>query len=593
MDYKVKSPISFTIFRRPEATRQVFEIIRKVRPDKLFVNADGPRNEEEKILTEKTRAIIDEVDWDCQVYKNYSETNLGATWRPYTGISWVFEQIDEAILLEDDNLPSISFFRFCDEMLERYRTDSRVFSINGANFYKPDAPDKYSYWFSSIAGIWGWATWKRSWQKIDMKMEKWPQLRETNWIYSIIPDRQIAEMYKGKLDRVYYDPRKEKIGFGYAYLYSMMLAGGLDIRPEKNLVSNIGFGPGATNTTKIEVWADVPAEELSWPLRHPPEIKSEVERDIYAYRRMDPNINHLKYTLKKIPFLGRIFVWIKKGAASLSRIWSRVVKSARINSDYRFSLRDYFIYIFEELAHKKMRIEDLGGDKSHDHLRIQDFEFYWPRKQPRKELSALWQEVFNTPVLDPHSYEFPEGLIKNGDVAIDAGACEGFFTHYALGRGTRVLAFEPLPILKQGLEKTFASEIAAGKVKLFANLLGAESRMSGITSDPEMLCLSAEDENGEKCEMTSFDDWMEKNQIDKVDFIKMDIEGAEIDAFRGAEKLIRRFKPRLAIAVYHEYENANLVRDLILKYRPDYKIRFSGIWDYQNVKPRPYMIYAY
>lgn len=319
MEYKVKSPISFTIFNRPDLTAMVLEAIRRVRPAKLFVNADGPRNPAEKILTDQTRAVIDEVDWDCQVYKNYSPSNQGATWRPYTGISRVFEHVGEAIILEDDDLPNISFFRFCDEMLERYRHDSRIFSINGANFQDPNTKHKYSYWFSSLAGIWGWATWKRSWQKIDMKMEKWPELRETDWLNSKIPDRQIREMYKNKLDRVYFDATKQKISFGYAYLYSMMLAGGLDIRPEKNLISNIGFRPDATNTKKAEAWANFPTVDLSWPLRHPPEVKSNVEWDIEVYRQLDPNQNYLKYRLKQIPLLGKILIWGKRTFKIISR----------------------------------------------------------------------------------------------------------------------------------------------------------------------------------------------------------------------------------------------------------------------------------
>ncbi len=593
MEYRAKSPVAFIIFNRPDLTRQVFECIRKVKPAKLYIISDGARTPEEKTLVDQTRAVVEDIDWDCQVFKKYSDKNQGGKWGPYNGLSWVFEQENEAIILEDDNLARVSFFRYCDELLERYRDDNRIFTISGGNFMDPETRFKYSYWFSTINGLWGWATWRRSWKKIDMKITKWGELRNTDWLKAQIPDKQIREMYASKFDRVYFGKYGDKVGLGYAYTFAMMFDNALDIRPEKNLVSNVGFRPDANNTKKAEAWANFPTTELSWPLRHPPEIKSNVEWDIQVYRQLDPNLNHLKYTLKNIPFIGQIAAWGKKSLKRISRILSRIAKSFRIDSDYRFSIRDYFVYIFETLAHKKMRIENLGGGETHDRLRIRDFEFYWPKKQPRKELSALWQEVFNPPILDPHSYDFPEGQIKAGDVVIDAGACEGFFTHYALKRGATVHAFEPLPILKGGLEKTFAAEISSGKVKIFPKLLGAESRITGISASPEMLCLSGEDENGERCEMVSFDDWIEANQINKIDFIKMDIEGGEISAFQGAGKLIKKFKPKLAIAVYHEYENAMKVRDLILKYRTDYKIRFSGIWDYKDVKPRPYMIYAY
>ena len=146
-NFELTTPVAFIIFNRPDTTEQVFQRIREAKPKKLLVIADGPREnrigEDEKCA--KTRAIIDQVDWDCEVLKNYSSINLGCGKRPATGITWVFEQVEEAIILEDDCLPHPTFFRFCQEMLQRYATDERIMHISGNNFQFKENKTKYSY----------------------------------------------------------------------------------------------------------------------------------------------------------------------------------------------------------------------------------------------------------------------------------------------------------------------------------------------------------------------------------------------------------------------------------------------------------------
>ena len=130
----LKTPVAFIIFKRPDTTKKVFETIRQIKPSKLFVIADGPR--EEKRETEKcaaTRAIIDSIDWDCEVLKNYSDLNLGCKKRVATGLDWVFSIVEEAIILEDDCVPHPTFYRFCEKLLEKYRDDKRIMTICGTN----------------------------------------------------------------------------------------------------------------------------------------------------------------------------------------------------------------------------------------------------------------------------------------------------------------------------------------------------------------------------------------------------------------------------------------------------------------------------
>jgi hypothetical protein len=135
--FQLKTPVALIIFKRPDTTERVFETIRQAKPPKLLVVADGPRTDQpgEAEKCAATRAIIDRVDWDCEVLKNYSDSNLGCGLRPATGISWVFEQVEEAIVLEDDCVPHPTFFRFCEELLEYYRHDERIMSISGINPY--------------------------------------------------------------------------------------------------------------------------------------------------------------------------------------------------------------------------------------------------------------------------------------------------------------------------------------------------------------------------------------------------------------------------------------------------------------------------
>lgn len=173
-------PIIFMIFNRPDTTKQAFETIRAAKPKKLLVVADGPRpgkpGEADKCAA--TRAIIEEVDWDCEVHRNFSDMNLGCRQRVASGITWAFSLVDKAIILEDDCLPSQSFFRYCAELLDRYEHDDRVMMVSGNNHLFGHTDVAESYYFSRYPHCWGWATWRRAWMKYDLNMSQWPELRD-------------------------------------------------------------------------------------------------------------------------------------------------------------------------------------------------------------------------------------------------------------------------------------------------------------------------------------------------------------------------------------------------------------------------------
>ncbi len=150
------TPVALIIFNRPQNTAQVFAEIAKAKPKTLFIIADGPRpnHPTDEANCARTRAVVEQIDWECTVHRNYSEQNLGCKRRVSSGLDWVFEQVEEAIILEDDILVDPSFFPFMEEMLERYRHDDRVMQIVGENAVGVQADIPYSYFFSHVASFW-------------------------------------------------------------------------------------------------------------------------------------------------------------------------------------------------------------------------------------------------------------------------------------------------------------------------------------------------------------------------------------------------------------------------------------------------------
>ena len=289
-NFKIKTPIAFIIFKRSDTTQRVFQAIRQAKPTKLFVIADGPRSdipeEAEKCAT--TRAIIDRVDWDCEVYKNYSETNLGCGKRVSSGLNWLFEHVDEAIILEDDCWPHSSFFPFCEQLLERYRHDERIMNISGNNFQFGRKRDNYSYYFSRYPHIWGWATWKRAWKFYDFEMKLWPEVKEHKILKTILPESDALE-YWNKTFQIVDDQKIDT--WDYQWVFSCWMQNGLGIIPNVNLVSNIGFGYEGTNTINkyskfTKKFANLPAKSINFPLKHPSFVVRNLEADNFTRKEM-------------------------------------------------------------------------------------------------------------------------------------------------------------------------------------------------------------------------------------------------------------------------------------------------------------------
>lgn len=265
----LNTPVAFLIFNRPDTTELVFREIARARPRKLLVVADGARpdraGEAEKCAA--ARAIIERVDWDCEVLKNYSDINLGCKKRVSSGLDWVFETVEEAIVLEDDCLPSHSFFPFCEELLERYRHDSRVMQICGSNFLKGWKRNEYSYYFSNYGPIWGWASWRRAWKFYDVEMKLWPELKEKRLYEDFCINPEEAEQRQRIYDKVF---SGELDTWDYQWGFAKLINSGLSITPHANLISNIGFGADATHTSSDDnQYGELERMALEFPLSHP------------------------------------------------------------------------------------------------------------------------------------------------------------------------------------------------------------------------------------------------------------------------------------------------------------------------------------
>ena len=275
------TPVIFLIFRRPDLTARVFAAIRQAQPNKLLIVADGPRNEAETLLCQQARAVTECIDWDCDVLRNYSDVNLGCRQRVSSGLDWAFEQVEEAIVLEDDCLPHSSFFGYCQELLERYRDDDRIWCISGNNFQDARWRGDGSYYFSNYNHIWGWASWRKAWQNYDRDLASWQTFRDGRYLESILDSSLEVQYWQGIFDRMY--SLGEPNTWDYAWTLTCWQHRGLTALPNVNLVSNIGFRSDGTNITDAEsLLANMPVKDIG-KLQHPTFLARDRAADMYTF----------------------------------------------------------------------------------------------------------------------------------------------------------------------------------------------------------------------------------------------------------------------------------------------------------------------
>ena len=289
---QLDTPLLLIAWRRPQTLRQVIDAVRALQPARLFVACDGPNPERpgESQQVAATRLLIEqEIDWPCQIQRLYSDVNQGCSVGPIRAITWFFDHVEEGIILEDDCVPHPDFFSFCTTLLKRYRYDTRVWCISGNNFQDGRWRGDGSYYFSNYTHCWGWASWRRCWQHYDAKLEQWPVLRDSG-LLEVAFDLPEERDYWRSIWQKSYETRHNLTWWDYQWLMTCLANRALTALPNRNLVSNVGFGPDGTHTTVVA--EPTLADKALGALIHPTFLLRDVEADRYSFRH-----HFLRYTL--------------------------------------------------------------------------------------------------------------------------------------------------------------------------------------------------------------------------------------------------------------------------------------------------------
>ena len=277
----LETPVVLAIYARADTTGRVLGAIRKARPPHLLVIADAPPegDPEKAAAVAAARALVESVDWDCEVETEFAEHHMGTRRRIESGLDWAFERVEEAIILEDDCLPNASFFEYCEALLRRYRDSPQVMAISGNDFQFQHRPTGPSYSFTRYPLIWGWATWRRAWLAHDQAMADWPELRERRWLAEQLHDPHAVSYWTHLFDLTH---RGEIDTWDYGFVLSVWRERALSIQPHRNLVSNLGFRADATHTRFHDsAFSNAPTHELDFPLTHPDQLERDHEAEAF------------------------------------------------------------------------------------------------------------------------------------------------------------------------------------------------------------------------------------------------------------------------------------------------------------------------
>ena len=278
------TPVVLIIFNRPSLTNRVFSAIAKVRPQQLFVIADGPRSSGESETCRAARSVIELIDWDCHLEIDFADRNLGCRKRIVSGLNWVFSNVDQAIVLEDDCVPHQSFFSYCESLLDLYKNNEQVMEIGGGNYQFGRKRTEYSYYFSKYSHTCGWATWRRAWQYFDESITGWPELKTSRSWDVMCEDPCERQYWESIYDSIFHG--RFQTSWDYQWQLSRWCRNGLTIVPNVNLISNIGYGPEATHVRwRGDSLACMPIHAIG-ELRHPPSVSRHEGADKYMFQRV-------------------------------------------------------------------------------------------------------------------------------------------------------------------------------------------------------------------------------------------------------------------------------------------------------------------
>ena len=260
------TPILLIGYSRPHTLKKVIDAVRKVKPKTIYVFCDGPKIddiESQKQVSMVQEVFLNDIDWECDLKTKFLNTNMGCRHGVKFAIDWFFSNEESGIILEDDIVPINSFFMFCKEMLDKYKDDNRVAQISGLSRVNDTYPSQASYSFSRFPHIWGWASWSRAWNTYDENMDEWSEIKKRN-LLSSIGNKKFSSYWIEQFDLV----ENGLDTWDLVWAYSVITQNMISVVPKYNLISNIGFGPGATHTSDYS-GALPETKPLSFPIIHP------------------------------------------------------------------------------------------------------------------------------------------------------------------------------------------------------------------------------------------------------------------------------------------------------------------------------------
>ena len=287
--FKTDVAVLILFFNRPEHLKKVFDEVRKARPSRLFLYQDGPRSERDMPGIEKCRQVVEAIDWECDVHRLYQERNYGCDPSEYISQKWAFSMADKCIVLEDDDVPSQSFFPFCKELLDRYEHDDRITMIAGFNSDEVTAGVPDDYFFTTVFSIWGWASWRRVVDKWDEHYTFLDDPYAVESLNNLVKQRR----YRSDFMPMCRDHRAAgKAFYETIFWSSMLLNNGLAIMPTRNLINNMGVTADSTHFTssldtiprRLRRMFTMQRYELQFPLRHPKHVIENVAYKESVYR---------------------------------------------------------------------------------------------------------------------------------------------------------------------------------------------------------------------------------------------------------------------------------------------------------------------
>ncbi|HRH34300.1 MAG TPA: nucleotide-diphospho-sugar transferase [Catalimonadaceae bacterium] len=289
MDQKPFSiPVLLITFNRPDVTEVVLNRILEINPPKLYFFNDAPRtgNENDSLKCSQVRALADKLNYSGKLLTRFEEKNLGCKMGESTAMSWLFENEEMGIVLEDDTLPNKDFFFYCEHMLNAYKDDSRIFSISGCNLVNEWKSEIQDYHFSHFGSFWAWAGWKRSWKHYDVKMSLWHDPKIRQLILNYIPTEEYKELRATEFDSLvsgYNDT------WDFQWWFAHYLNHSLSIVPSKNLVRNIGINrPDAVHMTEDSPFSDLVDSPIRFPIQYNPVVVPDFDYDISVVRKGYP-----------------------------------------------------------------------------------------------------------------------------------------------------------------------------------------------------------------------------------------------------------------------------------------------------------------